>query len=61
MIQENVRKILSELPEGVRLVGAAKTRSPEEIKEAIEGGLEIIGENYVQEAERAFQAVGRKC
>jgi len=60
MIKENVSKILEELPEGVSLVGAGKTRSPQEILEAVEAGLEIIGENYVQEAERAFEAVGRK-
>jgi len=60
MIKENVSKILGELPEGVSLVGAGKTRSPQEILEAVEAGLEIIGENYVQEAERAFQVVGGK-
>ena len=60
MIKENVKKILEELPEGVRLVGAAKTRTPEEILEAIEAGLEIIGENYVQEADRAFQVIGNR-
>ena len=58
MIKENVRRILAELPEGVRLVGAAKTRTPHEILEAVEAGLEIIGENYVQEAEKAYQVVG---
>jgi len=60
MIQENVKKILSELPDGVHLVGAAKTRSPEEIQEAVEAGLRIIGENYVQEAERAYQKIGAR-
>ncbi|MBN2126676.1 MAG: YggS family pyridoxal phosphate-dependent enzyme [Deltaproteobacteria bacterium] len=58
MIRENVKRILAELPEGVQLVGAAKTRTPEEILVAVEAGLEIIGENYVQEAERAFQVLG---
>lgn len=58
MIRERVEEILKELPPGVALLGAAKTRTPEEILEAIEGGLEIVGENYVQEAERAFSAVG---
>jgi hypothetical protein len=58
MIRENVRKVLDELPAGVLLVGAAKTRTPQEILEAVEGGLTIVGENYVQEAEKAFQAVG---
>ena len=60
MIKENMSKILEELPKGVSLVGAAKTRTPQEILEAVEAGLEIIGENYVQEAERAFQVVGGK-
>jgi hypothetical protein len=58
MITDNMRNILDELPEGVELVGAAKTRSPDEILEGVEAGLKIIGENYVQEAERAFQAIG---
>jgi len=58
VIKEKVQKILSELPEGVQLVGAAKTRSPQEIKEAIEAGIRIIGENYVQEAESAYQEIG---
>ncbi|PKN63295.1 MAG: YggS family pyridoxal phosphate-dependent enzyme [Deltaproteobacteria bacterium HGW-Deltaproteobacteria-15] len=60
MIKERVQKILRELPPGVKLVGAAKTRTPEEILEAIDGGLEIVGENYVQEAERAVDAIGAK-
>ena len=60
MITENVKEILKELPEKVELVGAAKSRSPEEILEAIDAGLGIVGENYVQEAERAFQIIGQK-
>lgn len=60
MIEENVRRILAELPEGVQLVAAAKTRTPEEIHRAVEAGLEIIGENYVQEAEQAFQVIGNR-
>jgi len=30
MIEENVKKIIEELPPGVQLVAAAKTRTPEE-------------------------------
>ena len=52
---------MDELPEGVRLVAAAKTREPSQILEAIEAGVGIIGENYVQEAERAYQAIGSKA
>ena len=61
MIREQVKKLLAELPEGVLLVGAAKTRTPEEILEAIEAGLAIVGENYVQEAERALEKVGHRA
>ena len=61
MIGNNVKRILKELPHGVQLVAAAKTRTPEEILEAVEAGISIIGENYVQEAERAFRIVGNKA
>jgi len=61
MIKESVKSLLSELPAGVQLVAAAKTRSTEEILEAIQAGVKIIGENYVQEAERAYAAVGNKA
>lgn len=60
MIKENIKLIFNELPKGVQLVGAAKTRTPEEILEAVEAGLEIVGENYVQEAEKAFEVIGRR-
>jgi pyridoxal phosphate enzyme (YggS family) len=58
MIQANVKIILEELPPGVQLVGAAKTRTPQEIQDAMAAGLEIVGENYVQEAEKAFMVIG---
>ena len=56
-VRQNVNQILSELPEGVKLVAAAKARQPEEILEAAEAGIKIVGENYVQEAERAYEVV----
>jgi pyridoxal phosphate enzyme (YggS family) len=58
MIKDNVKKIFEELPEGVQLVAAAKTKTPQEILEAVEAGVRIIGENYVQEAIGAFKLVG---
>jgi len=61
MIKENVRKILEGLPRGVELEAAAKGRTAQEILEAIDAGIKIIGENYVQEAQGAFAAVGRKA
>ena len=50
-ITDRVREALALLPEGVLLVGAAKTRTPEEALAAMEGGLAVLGHNYVQEAE----------
>ena len=60
-ITANVRAILADLPPGVELVAAAKTRSAAEILEAIEAGVRAIGENYVQEAADVFPAVGRRA
>lgn len=61
MIKENVKKILGELPKQVELVAAAKEKKPEDILEAIEAGVKIIGENYVREAKRAYQVVGDRA
>ena len=61
MIKQNVVQILSELPNGVELVAAAKTRNPGEILQAIEAGIKIVGENYVQEAEPAYEVVGNRA
>ncbi len=60
-IAENVRQILAELPAGVELVAAAKTRAPQEILEAVGAGIRIIGENYVQEAENAYRVIGNRA
>lgn len=61
IITENVKAILAELPPGVELVAAAKTKAPAEVLEAIEAGVSIIGENYVQDAQAAFAAAGRRA
>jgi len=60
-IKQNVQKILDELPDGVQLVAASKTRTPEEILEAVNAGVQVVGENYVQEAERAYAVVGSRA
>ncbi|MCX7705549.1 MAG: YggS family pyridoxal phosphate-dependent enzyme [bacterium] len=60
MIRENLEKILKEIPPGITLVAATKTRSVEEIRQAIDCGITDIGENYVQEAEKKFVEIG-KC
>jgi pyridoxal phosphate enzyme (YggS family) len=56
-IKENVQRLLSELPEGVELVVAAKDRTAKEVLEAVAAGVKVIGENYVQEAERDYLAI----
>ncbi len=61
MIKQNVDQILSELPDEVQLVAAVKTRAPEEILEVVKSGVEILGGNYGQEAERAYEVVGNKA
>lgn len=61
VIEENVKKILEELPPGVELEVAAKTRTPEEILQAAEAGVRIFGENYVQEALAAINVVGHRA
>ena len=60
-IKENIRRLLAELPPGVELVAAAKNRTPDEVLQAVEAGIKVIGENYVQEAEEASAAVGAKA
>ena len=60
-ITENVKRILAELPEGVQLVAAVKSRRSEEILEAIEAGIKILGENYLQEAETANEIIGSRA
>jgi pyridoxal phosphate enzyme (YggS family) len=54
MIKQNIEKILAELPKYVKLVAVTKTRTTEEIKEAIGSGVKIIGENKIQEAEKKY-------
>lgn len=60
MIRENVQRILSELPAGVKLVVATKSRNISQIQEAVQSGANIIGENYVQEAESKIKVIGRE-
>ena len=61
MIRENYLRLRSEIPDYVKIVLAAKMRTKEEIEEVISAGGEIIGENYVQEAEKMYQELGGKA
>lgn len=60
-IKERVQALLSELPDETILVAAAKTRTPEDVLEAVEAGVAVIGENYIQEAESANTLVGNRA
>ena len=58
-IKGNVKRLLAELPKDVEVEAAVKTRTTDEILAAIEAGIRIVGENYIQDAERAFNVIGR--
>jgi pyridoxal phosphate enzyme (YggS family) len=60
-IRQNVAELLRELPAGVEVVAAAKTRTPEEVLEAVRAGINIIGENRVSEAKEAHELVGDRA
>jgi len=61
VIKEDVAKIIAELPNGVQLVAATKTRAPQEVFEAVQAGINIIGENYVKEAKEAYELVVKRA
>ena len=47
-------------PESVKLVGVTKTVDLERIQAAVSAGLQILGENYVQEARDKIEQVGEE-
>ena len=49
MIAENLKQVLSELPEKVRLVAVSKFHPNEAIEEAYRAGQRVFGESKVQE------------
>jgi pyridoxal phosphate enzyme (YggS family) len=46
-------------PNEIKLVAVSKTVEVARIKEAIEAGVSILGENYVQEAQKKIEEIGR--
>jgi pyridoxal phosphate enzyme (YggS family) len=60
-IEERYREIRENIPDHVTIVAAAKTRTAQEIEEAIDAGIEVIGENYVQEAEEIVNVLGDRA
>ena len=53
---QNLKSSLEDKPQ-INIVVVTKTRSPEEIQEAIAAGATSIGENRVQEAEQKFSKI----
>lgn len=51
MIKENVASILSSLPQGILLVAASKTRTSDEVAQAIEAGISVLGYNCRTDAQ----------
>jgi len=60
MIRENISRIKARIPSGVIIVAVSKTRTPRQLKEAIEAGITDIGENRVQEAFLKYNSL-RTC
>ncbi|MDD5100123.1 MAG: YggS family pyridoxal phosphate-dependent enzyme [Syntrophales bacterium] len=48
-------------PAEVRLMAVTKTVDDERIAAAMQDGVDIIGENYVQEAKRKIETLGKGC
>lgn len=67
-VKERVKEVINEIqetalksgrnPKEIRLLAATKSVPPERILEAIEAGIRIIGENYVQEAQKKYELIG---
>jgi pyridoxal phosphate enzyme (YggS family) len=68
-IQENLLRVKERIekaarkagrnPTTITLVAVSKTVEVARIKEAIEAGVSILGENYVQEAQKKIEEIGR--
>jgi len=68
-IKENLLKVMVRIeeaarrarrgPVGIKLVSVSKTVEAAGIKEAIEAGVSVLGENYIQEARKKIEEIGR--
>lgn len=48
-------------PSGIRLMAVSKTVEPQRIRRALDAGISLLGENYVQEAREKIPTVGRSA
>jgi pyridoxal phosphate enzyme (YggS family) len=58
-IEKAARRVGRE-PAEIKLVAVSKTVDAGRIKEAIEAGVSILGENYVQEAQKKIEEIGQR-
>ena len=68
-IRENLLKVMERIeraarkvgrdPAEIKLVAVSKTVEAARINESIEAGVTILGENYVQEAQKKIEEIGR--
>ncbi|MFL1011413.1 YggS family pyridoxal phosphate-dependent enzyme [Flavisericum labens] len=56
-IQENLKKIKSELPKHVTLVAVSKTKPVTDIMEAYDSGHRVFGENKIQEMVEKYEVM----
>ncbi len=67
-IRDNLLKVMERIeraarrtgrdPAEIRLVAVSKTVDSARIREAVEAGVKILGENYVQEAKKKIEEIG---
>jgi len=67
-IRENLLRVMERMekaarkagrdPNEIKLVAVSKTVEVAQVKEAIEAGVSILGENYVQEAQKKIEEIG---
>jgi len=60
-ISTNYARLREEIPKDVTIVLSVKTRTVEQIEEAIDAGVTDIGQNYVQEAGQIYSALQHKA
>jgi len=60
-IRDNILRLLAEIPQDITVVAAAKSRTAGEIQEAIDAGITVFGENYLQESRPVIEAIGQKA
>ncbi len=57
MVRENLLKVASTVPEGVRLIAVSKTKPVEMLQEAYDAGQRLFGENKALEMRDKYEAL----